>query len=75
MVFLTICFYAFLGQALSYWTPSGQAAMILASALSFLFNIFNGFSQPFPSMPRGWQWLNRCATTLAQSQAGEVHCC
>jgi ABC-type multidrug transport system permease subunit len=61
MVFLTVCFYTFMGQALSYLTASMQSGTILASGLNFMFNVFNGFTRPYPSMPKGWQWFNRCA--------------
>ncbi len=32
---------------------------MLIAALNLIFQIFNGFMLPYPSIPRGWKWLNR----------------
>eukprot|EP00892_Ulva_mutabilis_P008760 jgi/Ulvmu1/6256/UM028_0114.1 len=77
MVTLTVCIYTFMGQALAYLTASPQTAIIMASGLSFVFNVFNGFARPYPEMPQGWKWLNRIVPTtwvmmgLTVSQLGD----
>lgn len=46
------------------------------AALNLIFQIFNGFMLPYPSIPRGWKWLNRCSPStwilyaLAVNQLG-----
>eukprot|EP00899_Mesostigma_viride_P014234 jgi/Mesvir1/22811/Mv14223-RA.1 len=59
MLFVNIAQYTLLGQLLVVLTPSPMAAAALGGMLNFLFNMFNGFSVPYPQIPTGWKWLNR----------------
>ena len=40
-------------------------------------NIFNGFTLPYPNIPKGWKWMNRAVPTtwmlyaLSASQLGD----
>jgi hypothetical protein len=36
-----------------------ELAQLLSSALNFLFNVFNGFTITYNSIPNGWKWANR----------------
>lgn len=53
-----------------------QTFHFVGAALNLIFQIFNGFMLPYPSIPRGWKWLNRCSPStwilyaLAVNQLG-----
>ncbi|GIL42550.1 hypothetical protein Vafri_515 [Volvox africanus] len=59
LVFETLSFYLSFGSALVYITPSQQLAQVAGAGLNFLFNLFNGFVIPFPSIPVYYKWANR----------------
>ncbi|KAK9807392.1 hypothetical protein WJX73_000014 [Symbiochloris irregularis] len=60
LIFLsTIAMFTWMGQMLVFLTPNQAAAAILGSTISVFMNIMNGFTLPYPSIPRGWKWLNR----------------
>ncbi|PNH10990.1 Pleiotropic drug resistance protein 1, partial [Tetrabaena socialis] len=76
LVFESLAFYISFGSALVYITPSQQLAQVAGAGLNFLFNLFNGFVMPFPSMPVYYKWANRLSPTtwvlygLAADQLG-----
>ncbi|MEW5311977.1 MAG: hypothetical protein WDW38_003643 [Sanguina aurantia] len=74
--FESLLFYTSFGQALVYITPSQQLGQVVGSGLNFLFNVFNGFLFPYPTMPVYYKWANRGTPTtwllygLVTSQLG-----
>ncbi|KAG1677137.1 hypothetical protein FOA52_000943 [Chlamydomonas sp. UWO 241] len=63
MTLLSLMMYVSLGMALTYSSPSQQLAMISATGLNFLFNIFNGYVLPYPFIAQGFKWVNRIVPT------------
>lgn len=61
MVYVMLTMYTFLGQLLACASPSQQVAAVLAAGLGLLFNVFNGYTLSYASIPEYWQWANRCA--------------
>lgn len=61
--FLTLMFYVAFGMALVYITPTQQLAQVMGSGFNFLFNIFNGYVIAYPSIARGFKWVNRISPT------------
>ena len=74
---LSITMSCFLGQFLVYATPTPVLAQLLATMTTQLMVLFCGFLVPYPTMPQGWQWLNRILPTtwtmygIMASQTGD----
>lgn len=76
--FQSISLYTFMGQLFAYLLPTAPIATMLGALNHLLWNIFNGFLVPIPTMAVGWRWLNYISATtyvvygLTVSQIGEA---
>lgn len=65
------------GQLFTYLVAEQAVAVLLGGLLHFLWNVFNGFLQPNPLMPKGWLWMNYMSATtwviygLSAAQLGD----